>query len=264
MSEKKEKDQTKSIIINSVDRSIDIMEYLFKQSGDTSISQISKDLDIYKSTVFRTLATLENRGYVIQNKTTEQYSIGPKMYAYSTMPHDDIIAESVQPLLQELSDKYGECVTIGILGQERDGIYSNIPLSTIESTHNLGLSRRLSNQTECYCASLGKCLLAFGENVNLEVYKNADFTPFTENTITSYEGLIRELDKVREQGYAVDAEEREIGLYCLGVPVLNGHGYAVAALSISGPKSRIHDDTFQDKIQFMKDISARISQSTYL
>lgn len=264
MSEKKEKEQTKSVIINSVDRSIDIMEYLFRQNGDTSISQISKDLDIYKSTVFRTLATLENRGYVIQNKVTEQYSIGPKMYAYSTIPHDDIIAESVRPYLQELSNKYGECVTLGILGQEKDGIYSNIPLTTIESTHNLGLSRRLSNQTECYCASLGKCLLAFSKDVNLDVYKHAEFTQFTENTITSYEGLIQELDKVRKQGYAVDAEEREIGLYCLGVPVLNGHGDAVAALSLSGPKSRIHDDTFQEKVQFMKDISVRIGQAAYL
>ena len=61
MKEKKEKESAKSVIINSVDRSIDILEYLFRQGNDTSISQISKDLDIYKSTVFRTLATLENR-----------------------------------------------------------------------------------------------------------------------------------------------------------------------------------------------------------
>ena len=95
MKEKKEKESAKSVIINSVDRSIDILEYLFRQGNDTSISQISKDLDIYKSTVFRTLATLENRGYVVQDKNSDQYSIGPKLYAYSTLPHNDIITESV-------------------------------------------------------------------------------------------------------------------------------------------------------------------------
>ena len=72
MKEKKEKESAKSVIINSVDRSIDILEYLFRQGNDTSISQISKDLDIYKSTVFRTLDTLENRGYVVQNKNSDQ------------------------------------------------------------------------------------------------------------------------------------------------------------------------------------------------
>ena len=234
MKEKKEKESAKSVIINSVDRSIDILENLFRQGNDTSITQISKDLDIYKSTVFRTLATLENRRYEVQDKNSNQNSIDPTLYAYSTLPHNDIITESVRPLLQEISDAYGECVTYGILEQEWDGMYANVPLITIESTHNLGLSRKISNQTECYCASLGKCLLAFSENVNLDVYKNAEFTPFTEHTITTYEDLMKELEQVRYQGYAVDAEEREIGLYCLGVPVLNGHGNAVAAISISG------------------------------
>lgn len=264
MKEKKEKESAKSVIINSVDRSIDILEYLFRQGNDTSISQISKDLDIYKSTVFRTLATLENRGYVVQNKNSNQYSIGPKLYAYSTLPHNDIITESVRPLLQEISDAYGECVTYGILEQEWDGMYANVPLITIESTHNLGLSRKISNQTECYCASLGKCLLAFSENVNLDVYKNAEFTPFTEHTITNYEDLMKELELVRYQGYAVDAEEREIGLYCLGVPVLNGHGHAVAAISISGPKSRVKGEHFEEKITLMKEVSARITREVYL
>lgn len=264
MKEKKEKESAKSVIINSVDRSIDILEYLFRQGNDTSISQISKDLDIYKSTVFRTLATLENRGYVVQNKNSDQYSIGPKLYAYSTLPHNDIITESVRPLLQEISDAYGECITYGILEQEWDGMYANVPLITIESTHNLGLSRKISNQTECYCASLGKCLLAFSENVNLDVYKDAEFTPFTEHTITNYKDLMKELEQVRYQGYAVDAEEREIGLYCLGVPVLNGHGNAVAAISISGPKSRVKGEHFEEKITLMKEVSARITREVYL
>lgn len=263
MSDKKEHD-SKSVIINSVDRSLDILEYLFRDGGDTSISQISKDLGIYKSTVFRTLATLESRGYVIQNKTTELYSVGPKLYAYSERPHDDIIAESVKPYLNEISKKYRETVTFGILGTEFDGMYANIPLVTIDSKHNLGLSRNFSNQTECYCASLGKCLLAFSKDIDLEIYKTADFSPFTANTIVSYDGLVAELEKVRKCGYAVDDEEREIGLFCIGVPVLNGHGHAVAALSLSGPKSRIKDSQFKEKIAYLKDISSKISAAMYL
>ena len=75
---------------------------------------------------------------------------------------------------------------------------------------------------------------------------------------------MKELEQVRYQGYAVDAEEREIGLYCLGVPVLNGHGNAVAAISISGPKSRVKGEHFEEKITLMKEVSARITREVYL
>lgn len=251
----------KSVIINSVDRSIDILEYLFSQGRDVSISQISNDLGIYKSTVFRTLATLENRGYVMQNKITDHYSVGPKLYAYSTISHDSVIIESAKPFLQELNDKYGEHVTLGSISKDKDGNYVNVLLCAIESTHNLGMSMRLSNQTECYCASLGKCMLAFAEDINLEVYKRTDFVKFTSNTITTYSNLLEELERVRTKGYAIDAEEREIGLYCLGVPILNNRGYAIAAISISGPKTRINDEDFDKKVQFMKEISSKISKT---
>ena len=94
MKEKKEKESAKSVIFNSVDRSIDILEYLFRQGNDTSISQISKDLDIYKRTVFRTLATQENRKYIVQNKNSDQYYIGTNLYAYcreSAMPMENAL-----------------------------------------------------------------------------------------------------------------------------------------------------------------------------
>ena len=264
MSREKKEESTKSVIINSVDRSIDVLEYLFSQGRDISISQISKDLGIYKSTVFRTLATLENRGYVMQNKITEQYSVGPKLYAYSTISHDAVIIESAKPFIQEVNDKYGEHVTLGSIGKDKDGNYVNVLLYAIESTHNLGMSLKLSNQTECYCASLGKCMLAFSEDVNLDVYKNGNFIKFTNNTITTYSGLLAELERVRAAGYAIDAEEREIGLYCLGVPIFNSRGYAVAALSISGPKSRIKDESFDEKVQFMKEICSKISKTVFI
>lgn len=265
MSAQNKADSSKSVIINSVDRSINVLEYLYKAGGETSVSQISKDLDIYKSTVFRTLATLENRGYVVQNKLTELYSIGPKLYAYSAVNHNHIIAESIRPYLKKLSDQYRETVTYGILTTDFDGIYSIENILAIQSRHNLGIiSGGGANQRECYCASLGKCLLAFGEDLNLSVYKRSKMVKFTENTITNYTSFMKELDIVREQGYAVDDEEREIGLFCLGVPILNSRGHAVAAMSMSGPIDRIHDDHFEEKIEFMKALSKEISENVYL
>ncbi len=257
-------DAAKSIIINSVDRSIDVLEYLFKAGRDTSISQISKDLGIYKSTVFRTLATLENRGYVIQNKVTELYSIGPKLYAYGARKHDDVIVESIQPYLQKLSDKYRETISFAVIGKDISGIYECRIITGVESRHNLGLSHSLSAQSECYCSSLGKCLLAFCDNIDLTVFKGAKLQKFTENTITSYAGLVKEIESIRNLGYAFDDEEREIGLFCVGVPVMSSDGHAIGALSISGPLARIKDEDLEEKIETLKLISKEISENVFL
>lgn len=264
MSGKMERESTKSsVIINSLDRAIDIIEYIYRSGGDTSISHISRDLDIYKSTVFRTLATLENRGYVIQNKVTELYSIGPKLYAYSESPHENALAEAAKPYLEEISNRYQETVTFGVLGQNYMNEYLNVPLATIESKHGLGLSRKFTNQKECYCASLGKCLLAFSKDIDFDVYRDFPFIKFTDNTITNYDDFMSELDEVKKQGYGVDDEEREVGLYCIGVPVLNSFGYAEAAVSISGPKARVADN-YEEKIAFLKEMSKKISEALFL
>ena len=72
MDEKKSTGLNKSVVINSVDRALDVIEYLSQTGGNISVSQISKDLDLYKSTVYRTLVTLENRGYVVQDEESER------------------------------------------------------------------------------------------------------------------------------------------------------------------------------------------------
>lgn len=263
MAVNKEKSTKESVIINSVDRSLDVLEYLFRADGDVSISQISKDLEIYKSTVFRTLATLENRGYVVQDPRTEMYSIGPKLFAYSTKKKSNVLATSIHPYLKELNEKYLELVSISVLSRNSNGLYSIDNIDSIQSKHNLTVKFAGASQSECYCASMGKCLLAFNDTVDLSVYKDAELIPFTENTITTYDGLLKEIDKVRKQGYAFDNEEREIGLFCLGVPIMSGDK-AIAAMSLSGPVSRMNDGHLEEKIAYMQELSREISSKVLL
>lgn len=263
MATKKENSTKESVIINSVDRSLDVLEYLFRADGDVSISQISKDLDIYKSTVFRTLATLENRGYVIQDPKTEMYTIGPKLFAFSSKKKANILGTSIRPYLKILNDKYHELVSLSVITRDGSGLYALENIDSIQSKHNLTVKFVGAAQSECYCASMGKCLLAFDDTVDITVYKDADLIGFTDNTITTYEGLVEEIEKVRRQGYAFDDQEREIGLFCLGVPIMSGDR-AIAAMSLSGPVSRMNDGTLDEKIEFMKALSKEISAKVLL
>lgn len=251
----------KSVIINSVDRSIDIIEYLFNQDKEASISQISKDLEIYKSTVYRTLATLENRGYVMQNPETGKYTLGYRLYVYG-MNKKNFLVSSIMPYLLQLNEEFYETVTLSILMKDADGRYSVENIASVQSRHNLSANVDGTDQIECYCSSLGKCLLAFDRTVDLSSYCNAELKKWTVNTIDSYDRLLTEIQNVKSHGYAFDNEEYEIGLFCLGVPIMSG-GTAVAAMSISGPASRIRDSQLEEKIDYMMDLSKRITDEVF-
>ena len=257
MSEHRVGNANQSVIINSVDRTIDIIEYLYLQDKGVSISQISKDLGLYKSTVYRTLATLQNRGYIEQNVSNEMYSLGPKIYALkgSEAPEQKLV-EIILPYLKRLNDKYCDSVNLGVLDVDGEGtIDPNIA--------NLCVKVDIESMSECYCASLGKCLLAFSDNVDLSVYEPSPMTKFTDSTITTVKELEKELEKIKKCGYACDDEEREVGLFCVGVPIFK-NGKVVAAMSLAGPKFRIMDGEFQEKINFMKDLSAEITRELFV
>ena len=138
--------------------------------------------------------------------------------------------------------------------------------------HDTGASRRLAPvhsllyhfrgwANDCHCAAVGKCLLAFSENIDLSVYDQRPMIKYTDKTIVTREELEKELRQVKQQGYAVDDEEREIGLTCIGAPILKNGQYAVAAISLSGPTGRIKDENFQKKIERLCQVTREISNS---
>lgn len=117
----------------------------------------------------------------------------------------------------------------------------------------------VGSSSECHCSSVGKCLLAFGQDVDLSVYESHPLTVYTEYTISSLEQLKEELDDVREKGYAIDREELELGLTCIGAPILDHSGHAIAAISLSGPKSRMLAGDFCERVRAVTEVARKIS-----
>ena len=105
-----------SVIINSVDRALDILNYLYEQGKEVSITQISKDLDIYKSTVYRTLATLESKDFVEKNPETEKYGLGMKLFVIGNSIGEKIgLQKVIQPYAKQLHDEFKEAVNVSVL-----------------------------------------------------------------------------------------------------------------------------------------------------
>ena len=252
-----------SDIIQSVDRALEVMIYLYHEGKETSITKIAADLGVYKSTVYRTLVTLENRGFVRKNPETDKYWLGNRLFVLGKGVENRMgLPEIVRPYAKKLYDAYCEVVNVSILERNPDDVYRSVIILKEESDRQvLTVNPPVGSSSECYCSSVGKCLLAYSSNIDLGVYDTHPMRPHTEHTIITVSALRAELAKVRERGYAMDHEELEYGLTCIGAPILDQKGEAVAAISLSGPTSRMLTGDIEERIEAVKRIAREISSN---
>ncbi len=249
-----------SVIIKSVDHTLDVIDYIYHKEGEVSITQISKDLKMHKSTVYRILTTLQYHGYVMKNPDNEKYYLSLKMYIIGSSIHSQIvISKIVEPYINSLKDRFGEAVNVSILNVDNEGTYQSIIVAKAKSDFSINANTSIGSVTDCYSCSVGKCLLAFSDNIDLSVYEKVPLKRFTEKTITDMASLREEIRKIRELGYALDDEEREKGLMCIGAPILVD-GKAIAAVSLSGPYIRMKD-RFDEKIEAVKQTAESIARA---
>ncbi len=248
-------------IINSVDRTLDLLIYLYHEGKEKGISEISRDLDIYKSTVHRTLLTLENKGFVYQNEDNGKYWLGMKFYAIGTVVGERLSLNKIaKPFTRELYDEFKEVINISILEvNSPDYLRSIIIYKEDDVKQVLTVNPPIGSSSDCHCSSVGKCLLAFGDKIPYEKYTERPLDKFTENTIDKWDDFFKGLAKVKDQGYALDDEELEIGLTCIGAPILDRNGIAIAAISLSGPTQRMREGDFDHKIRRVKETAQKIS-----
>ena len=252
-----------SDIIQSVDRALEVMIYLYHEGKETSITKIASDLGVYKSTVYRTLVTLENRGFVRKNPETERYWLGNRLFVLGKGVENRMgLPEIVRPYAKKLYDAYCEVVNVSILERNPDDVYRSVIILKEESDRQvLTVNPPVGSSSECYCSSVGKCLLAYSADIDLGVYETHPMRPHTDHTITTVAALRSELAKVRDRGYAMDHEELEYGLTCIGAPILNQKGEAVAAISLSGPTSRMLSGDIEERVEAVKRIAREISSN---
>lgn len=225
--------------INSVDRTLLLIDLLYKNGEEMGVSEIAKEMNQYKSTIHRTLTTLETHGFVVQNHKTQKYSLGPKLFAIAVAADKQfILRETVQPFAQALLNTFQESVNVAIVDTSSKE-FSFFIIHHVEGHDKiLRFNQVAQTNRKCHCSSLGKTLLAF--TPNYAEYLNAlELSYHTQNTITDKNAFQKHLEKVKELGYALDDEELEIGLTCVGVPVLDRSGKVILAISISGPTSRV-------------------------
>lgn len=248
--------------IVSVDRALDILILLYNNGKEMGVSEIGKILELNKSTVHRTLATLEDKGFVHQNKENERYWLGIKLYAMGLLVGEKLsLADLFKPYTKQLFDEFKEVINVSILDTDSsDGYKSVVILKEVDNRKTLSINPNIGLSSDVHVSSVGKSLIAFTKGLDIEKLKN--LKKYTENTITDVDDILEELEKIRQQGYAIDNEEQEVGLICIGAPILGKDGNAIAAMSISGPTARMKQNGFELKIQRLKETIAEINRVT--
>ncbi|AQQ55607.1 IclR family transcriptional regulator [Planococcus lenghuensis] len=234
-----------------------ILEEIVKNENGLGVTELANNLDLNKSTTYRFLATLEEEGYLEQNSSTENYVIGTKLFEFSSkVVNQTNWTKAIHPYLLSLKSKIQETVHLGI---EDNG--EVVYIDKVESDRSIRMYSKIGRRSPIFCTGVGKAILAFlPPATQKEIIDNIPFKRFTPNTVANKEELMKELKKIKAQGYSLDREEHEEGVNCAAAPVFNFEGKLLGAISVAGPKSRINDENLLDLAATVKETATLISK----
>ena len=242
--------------VRVVDRVFDILEILATHKGGISLSQIAAETSMSKTTVHRLLATMLSRQYVEHNEDGS-YTLGYKFIetASNHINNLELITEA-KPLLSRMLWDLNLTTHLGVL-EGANVVY----MEKMDVYPNTRLYTQVGYRSPAYCSSMGKCLLACLSGDELDrVLSCCKFEQHTPNTIVDKDKLKQQLKEVRVAGWAMDNEEYQLGHRCIGAPVFDYRGSAVAAISASGPISQLTDERVEVVKREVKSAAKRLSR----
>jgi DNA-binding IclR family transcriptional regulator len=221
--------------LHSLERAVSVLEVLGQSQGPLSLAEICQRMGLHKSTAHRSLMVLE-RSALIERTEENRFRLGLRLYELGNRAVEQIdLRARVQPFLRRLAGQVGETVHLSVL-QKTSIVY----LDKVEPNRRVCMSTKTGTSNPVYCTSMGKAMLAFQPKETVEqIAAKIRFVTYTPKTIGSREALLVALEKIRRRGYAIDDEEIELGVRCVGAPIFNENRRAIAAMSVSGPISRI-------------------------
>lgn len=216
----------------AVTRTMQLLEALVGAPDGMGVMELATALDIHKADVSRILSTLEEAGYVLRNLDTGRYSVSFKFVAMALRYKDHTQLEDiVHPVLVELVQEIGESVQFAI-EQNRQLIY----VDKVEGIKPLRVASMLGQMAPLHATAAGKVWLAsLPDEQVAALMQERGMRAITEHTITTLDGLLRELAVVRQQGYAVSREEVNRTVFGLAAPVRDRRGQVRAAVVATIP-----------------------------
>jgi len=245
--------------VQSVNRALELLEILSSESLGFSLSELSERAGLYPSTTHRLLATLVAKGYVRQVSKTREYHLGFKALELADAALSQIhILQDLTIDLRSISFEIHELVNLAVL----DWPYvTYIAQFNGRPEDSVQIFTKLGARVPLYCTAVGKAMLAQLPSEEIEKYfSEAKLQKYTQHTITKQKDLRSELTMIQQSGYAIDNEERAIGVRCVACAIIGINGTPVATVGVSGIASRLPPDrlsTIAQRLIAFADLASR-------
>ncbi|HEV2986947.1 MAG TPA: IclR family transcriptional regulator [Candidatus Angelobacter sp.] len=222
--------------VQVLDRALAILQMLSADGPDLSLGELSTKLELHKSTVHRLIMVLERHKLVERNSDNGRYRLGLKLFEFGTKAVAKLdLRGRARPVLERLVLETSETVHLCIL-DDTEVVY----LDKVEPARSVRMASSVGRRNPAYCTAVGKAILAWLPEAQVEsIVRKHGLKAITSNTITSFLELKTEMTAIRDRGYAIDDEEIEEGVRCVGCVVRDFSGGPVAAISVSGPAFRL-------------------------
>jgi IclR family KDG regulon transcriptional repressor len=246
----------KRMKVQVLDRALDIVELLSKEQHGLSLTDIARRLDLHKSTVYRLLQSLKDRGYI--EKTAEgNYRLGMEWIELSSIHLNNLeLKTEAQPLLRELAGLVNNTVFLA-MHQDDEVIY----IDKMETHNSLRKYSIIGTRAPLYCTALGKAMLTGRSATEIrQTFKHRKLKGYTPKTFTDVDRLVAEIDKTRARGWSIDDEEYEKGLRCIGAPIRDYRSQVIGAVSTSGSIAMIPRQKVKEIAGHVKKMALEISQ----
>lgn len=259
MSRQKTGESARSVV-QSVTRALLLLEIIAQENGAISVSKLAEKAKLKIATVHRLLNTMKDRGFVEQDPLTLHYRFGIKMIETGSAAFAaNDLRTMLRPYLRQLRQDVNETVNLAVL-DDTEVVY----IDQLESSNMIVVKMfaKLGSRGPAYCTGSGKVLLAELPGDELQKrFATVRFVKYTPHTIDNVADLRKELEKVRQNGYALDYSERDEGVICVAAPIKNHEGVTQAAISVSAPLQRMPVALIMERVlPALMDIAAAASK----
>lgn len=238
----------KTRTVPSLDKAINILELLTQSRAGLSLPELVAEAQLPKSSIHYLLVTLERRGYVERSDRTGRYLLGQKLFVLANSALAGMgLSHCATPHLSALRMRTGLTVHMAILEQNEAVVIAK------QSAPRDAVASWVGKRMELHCTGLGKVLLAYQTPEAIDrLLSEHRLGRHNENTIVNPKRLREDLSRVEQLGYALDDEEDEIGVRCIGMPVFVNGKTPVAAISLAGTTNEICPENFNSLVAEMK------------
>lgn len=242
--------------IRSVERALDVLLLFTSAKSEMGITDIAQALDLSKSTVHRLLTALQNKGFVRQNPENQRYGLGLALLHLGQLVGDRLdLKQLARPIMNQLQEETEETVNLNIV---QDG--HRVCVEKVESRHDVRHFVDIGRSMPLYAGASGKVIMAYMDEHEVENVVAAGLRSYTGQTITDAAVLGKELQRIRERGYATSLGERVEGAASVSAPVWDYEGQVVASLTVSGPTFRFTPERVLLFVERLKAAAEQLSQ----